>query len=121
MVQWCRQYPQRAWPRHADDRRIFLETVHEEARHEAVASVRRGTFEQRAANAVATVRSKHWEPELSKIVAEGYVGYADERELIVLNREYRVTVEIDFIDVGGDTFWRDRPAEPQSLILGGQR
>src|SRR5450755_1513633 len=47
--------------------------------------------------------------------------HADEREAIVVNAENRVPVEIDFVDVGGDAFWRKRRAEPQSPVLRGQR
>lgn len=83
--------------------------------------MRRGAFEQRAANAVAAVRWQDREPELGKIVRKAYVGHGDKREAIVVNGEYRVAVEIDPVDVSGDAFGGKRRAEPQSQVLRGQR
>ena len=95
--------------------------MHEKPGNEPVPCVRRRAFEQGTANAVATVPRQDRKPEFGKVLPEGHMGDADEREVIVVDAEYRVAVEINGVDIAGDAIGGERRAEPQSPVLGWQR
>jgi hypothetical protein len=68
--------------------------------------VRHGAFEQRTANAAATVHREDGEREFGKIVFDGHMRRANEREPIVVNSKDCTADEINPVDVGGDDCWR---------------
>ena len=107
--------------RDAHDRRIFRPKGHEEPRYASVACVRHGAFEQRTANAAATVHREDGEREFGEIVFDGHMRHANERALTVVNAENCVAAEVDSVNVGSDHSWRKRRGEPQAPVLHGQR
>ena len=103
------------------DRRVVLEAMHIEPGYKAIARVFRGTLEQCGANTLATTPRRHREPQLCKIIANGDMSHADDRETIVVNGKHGVAIKIDLVYIGRDGCWRKRRTEPPSPILQGQR
>ena len=83
--------------------------------------MRDDALEERASQAAATVRGQDREAEFGEIIIEGDVRRANERALFVVNAENRIVVEVDPVDVGNDGSRSKRRAEPETLILQGQR
>src|SRR4030095_13983168 len=80
-------------PRHAHDRLVFRQEVHEEPRYAAIARVRHSAFEQRTSNAVATVLRQNREPKLGSVVSKGDMRRGDEREPIIVDPEDCIAAE----------------------------
>jgi hypothetical protein len=83
--------------------------------------VRDGAFEQRTANASATVRREDREPDFGEIVNACHMRHANEREPIVVKAKNCIAVKVNSVDVGGNGRWRKRNAESRGPVYHGQR
>ncbi len=103
------------------DRGVLGEAVHEKRRHGSIAGMLGRAREQRPAGAPPAMLGQNGDAELGDAVGEGNVGDADERERVVENPEHRVAPQIDLGDVGRNPLGRERGAEAQPAVVGGQR
>src|SRR5438128_5180393 len=98
-------------------RRILRETMHEQPRDETVAHVIRRAREERAAETATAMRWQHRYAELGHVFGECDMRDRREREVFVVDAEYRVGIEVDPLDILGDRRGGDHNAEAQPYIF----
>ena len=104
----------------ADDRFVSREEVHEEPPHAAIACVRHGAFEQRAANAAATMLRQDRESRARRRCLRRRRAPRQQREPIVVTPKTASRAKSIRVDVAGDDARRYRVAKSQTPILRGQ-
>ena len=91
--------------------------MHEQPRDETVAHVIRRAREERAAETATAMRWQHRYAELGHVFGECDMRDRREREVFVVDAEYRVGIEVDPLDILGDRRGGDHNAEAQPYIF----